>query len=464
MFLDAKKIHFVGLGGIGTSALAKFVLSKGKTITGSDAQMSEMTAQFLRRGVTVHEGHDERHVPYDTEFLIYSPAVPESNPERLKARSLGIPECSYSEALGELSKQYSTIVVTGTHGKSTTTAMLGLMLEAGGYDPTVILGSLVPTFPEGNIRIGKGRFLVVEGCEHQANMLKLHPEMIVLTSIEEDHLDFYKNLENIKKTFQTFVDSLTAKGLTIVNEDDPVSRQLTISNRVSYGVSGSAHYVFSDRETESGLQHAMISRQVPAETLGRLTLSVPGAFNVSNAMAAIAAAMELGIPFETCARVLKNYRGIWRRFERVGTWQGQEVISDYGHHPTAIRATVQAAREFFPGKKIVLCFEPHQHSRTEALFDDFVDALQSADATIVSEIYRVEGRTETQEVSSRDLVEKILESVPDKRVLYAKDIFQAQEMLTHVCAEFDECIVVIQGAGDIDELARALINLSVDQP
>src|SRR3989338_328761 len=172
MNLDVKKIHFVGLGGIGTSALAKFLFAQGKEISGSDAVVNEMTAQFLSRGVTVHVGHDGQHVPVNTDLLIYSPAVPESNPERQKARSLGIPERSYSEALGELSKQYTTIVVTVTHGKSTTTAMLGLILEAAGYDPTVIIGSLVPSFPEGNVRIGKGRFLVVEGCEHQANMLK----------------------------------------------------------------------------------------------------------------------------------------------------------------------------------------------------------------------------------------------------------------------------------------------------
>lgn len=462
MVFDAKKIHIVGLGGIGTSALAKFLLSRDVTLSGSDAHLNEMTEHMAHRGVSVFEGHAAEQVPADTDLLIYSPAVPEQNPERVAARARGIQECSYSEALGELSKHYSTIVVTGTHGKSTTTAMLGLILEAAGYDPTVIVGSIVPSFADGNLRIGKGRYLVVEGCEHQANMLKLYPEMIVLISIEKDHLDYYGSLEKIKQTFQKFVDSLAGKGLVVVNADDPVSSELVLSDAVRYGASASAQYLFSDRTVADGLQTIQLSRRVPEEKIGSLSLCIPGVFNVYNALAATTAAMELGVPFEICARVLKDYQGIWRRFERVGTWNGHHIISDYGHHPTAIRATVQAARESFPGKKIILCFQPHQHSRTEALFDDFVEALQYPDVVIVPKIYRVEGRTETESVSSRHLVAAVQQHVPEKPIYYADDDEEAERLLMEVCRNHKESVVIVQGAGDIDRLARRLALSKTD--
>jgi UDP-N-acetylmuramate--alanine ligase len=454
----AQKIHVVGIGGIGISALAKFLLSQGKTLTGSDLHSSHFTQQLVSRGVMVHEGHHQNHLPSDAQFLVYSPAVPETNPERAKALSLGIPQCSYAQALGELSQQYSTIVVTGTHGKSTTTAMLGLILEAAGYDPTVIVGSIVPSFAEGNLRIGKGRFLVVEGCEHQANMLNLRPEMIVLTSIEEDHLDFYKNLENIRSTFQTFVDRLSGKGLVVVNADDPVSNTLTITNAVRYGNDPSAHYHVRDRAVGSGIQQAWIGRSVPQENLGTLTLKVPAAFNVANALAATAAAMELGIPFETCRRVLSEFPGIWRRFERVGSYKGVDVISDYGHHPTAIRVTLEAARELFPDKKLILCFQPHQHSRTQTLFGGFVDALSLADAVVLSEIYRVEGRTEDETVSSRHLANAVGEKCPNLPICYAMNFDEAELRLGEMINEYPESVLIIQGAGTIDELARKIVE------
>ncbi len=455
---SAQKIHLVGIGGIGISALAKFLLSQGKRLTGSDLHMSDFTQQLIARGIVVHEGHQEVYLPADTELLIYSPAVPETNPECVKAESLGIPQCSYAQALGELSKQYSTIVVTGTHGKSTTTAMLGLILEAAGYDPTVIVGSFVPSFADGNLRIGKGRFLVVEGCEHQANMLNLDPEMIVLTSIEEDHLDFYKNLENIRSTFQTFVDRLAGRGLVVVNADDPVSQTLTFTNAVRYGSDPSAHYHLRDRAVGGGIQQAWIARTVPKENLGTLTLKVPGAFNVTNALAAISAAMELGVPFETCRRVLGDFSGIWRRFERVGSYKGMDVISDYGHHPTAIRVTMEAARELFPDKKLILCFQPHQHSRTETLFDGFVRELGLADAVVLPEIYRVDGRTEIEDVSSAHLVDYIKQKNPELPVCYAVDFDAAQKEIDRLCEQMPESILIVQGAGTIDELARRLVE------
>jgi len=394
MFEEFRHVHIIGVGGIGTSAIAKLFLAKGARVTGSDRQASALTDELVRHGLRFAEGGDPSALA-TADLVVYSAAVPDTDPERAEAARLGVRQLSYPQFLGELSRGYTTIAVAGTNGKSTVTAMLGLLLEAAGYDPLVIVGSLVPGFSDGNLRLGAGRFLVVEACEYRAHMLNLHPEMIVLTNVEEDHLDYFRDLAHIQDTFQTFLDKMKGKGLVVLNADDPGSAGFHADRVVRYGTQDGADYMVENRRTAAGIQSALVRRLHPPEPLGDLALRVPGAFNIMNALAATAAAMELGVPFETCARVLKQFPGIWRRFERVGTWNGADVISDYGHHPTAIRATVAAAREFFPGRRVVLCFQPHQHARTKELFGGFVEALAEADAVVVPEVYEVAGRTET---------------------------------------------------------------------
>lgn len=466
MLLEKTHFHFVGIGGIGMSALAKFLLSKEKRVTGSDVHDSETVQDLNKKGIQVNIGHDTSHVLDGVEVVIYSSAIPSTNPERTIARERGIPEVSYAQFLGEVSKTFSTIVVTGTHGKSTTTALVGLMLEAAGYDPTVLVGSFVPTFPDKNLRLGKGRFFVVEGCEYQANMLNLHPEMIVLTNIEEDHLDYYRDINHIRDTFQIFADKLIGKGMMVMNADDAESMKLKVERPITYGMQATEvsevtkatevkretnSYVALNRETSKGVQSFDVCRE---EIIGRLKLIIPGTHNVLNALAATAAAMELGVPFETCARVLETFPGIWRRFERVGTWREADVISDYGHHPTAVEKTVSAAREFFPGRRIVLCFQPHQHSRTKALFDGFVHALQLADETVVAEIYDVAGRNEEHEMSSRLIVEKIKKENPSAHVMFSQNFDAVKSALEQVVRSND--VLIVMGAGDIDCVAREI--------
>lgn len=435
-------VHFVGIGGIGVSAAAKWCLAKGKVVSGSDCAASAITDDLERLGAIVSIGHAAANVPAGVQLVVYSPAIVETNVERARGSELGARELSYPQFLGEMSKNYSTIAVSGTNGKSTTTAMLALMLEAAGYDPTVIVGSLVPSFPLGNLRVGNGRFFVVEACEYRANMLEIHPEMIVLTNIEADHLDFYRDVDHIRETFQAFVDKLKGKGLTVWNEDDAQSNRLIVDRGVTYGFDGSSDYVGLSRATADGIQTVETNQ-------GILKLKIPGAYNAMNALAATSAAMELGVPFETCARVLSTFTGIWRRFERVGQFNGAEIVSDYGHHPTAIKATVEAAREFFPGRRIVLCFQPHQHSRTHELFDEFVESIATADEIVIAEIYGVAGRTEGKAVSSRDLVAKI------EGARYASSPEDAERMLRDIVRDGD--IVIVQGAGDIDAVARKLV-------
>lgn len=451
MLLEKNHFHFVGIGGIGMSALAKFLLSKGKRVTGCDVHTSETIDDLNKKGIQVVIGHKPENISETVDVLIYSSAIPSTNPERVVARERGIQEVSYAQFLGEVSKSFSTIVVTGTHGKSTTTALVGLMLEAAGYDPTVLVGSFVPTFEDKNLRLGKGRFFVVEGCEYQANMLNLHPEMIVLTNIEEDHLDYYRDINHIRDTFQIFADKLIGKGMMILNADDAESMKLKVERPITYGYENNADYNAAERLTEKGEQSFVVRRE---EIIGRLKLIIPGSHNVLNALAATSAAMELGVPFETCARVLETFPGIWRRFERVGTWREADVISDYGHHPTAVEKTVSAAREFFPGRRIVLCFQPHQHSRTKALFDGFVHVLQLADETIVAEIYDVAGRNEEHEMSSRLIVEKIKKENPEVHVMFSQNFDAVKSALEQVVRSGD--VLIVMGAGDIDSIARQL--------
>jgi len=442
MFDGIQIVHFVGIGGIGVSAAAKLCLAKGKIVSGSDCSSSAITEDLERRGATIAIGHDAGNVPAGVQLVVYSPAIVESNVERMRGAELGARELSYPQFLGEMSKGYSTIAVSGTNGKSTTTAMLALMLEAAGYDPTVIVGSLVPSFPLGNLRVGNGRFFVVEACEYRANMLEINPEMIVLTNIEADHLDFYRDVDHIRETFQTFVDKLKGKGLTVWNKDDAQSNRLIVDRGVTYGFDEASDYVGLSRSTVDGIQTVETNQ-------GVLKLKIPGAYNAMNALAATSAAMELGVPFETCARVLSTFTGIWRRFERVGSFNGAEIVSDYGHHPTAIKGTIDAAREFFPGRRIVLCFQPHQHSRTAELFDEFVEAIATADEIVVAEIYGVAGRTDGAPVSSLDLVAKIAGA------RHASSLDEAEAKLREIVRDGD--VVIVQGAGDIDGVARRLV-------
>lgn len=456
MFEDIKKVHFIGIGGIGTSAIAKLFLTLGKKVSGSDVAESDITRDLEKYGAEIFLGHATEQVPKDADLMIYSAAIQELNPERRQAKKLGIHELSYPQFLGEISKQYKTIAVSGTNGKSTTTAMLGLILEAARIDPTIIVGSLVPGFEIGNLRVGKSEYFVVEACEYRANILNIDPAMIVLTNIEEDHLDFYRDLGHIRETFQIFVDKMKGRGLVVWNADDPETQKLTMDKSVTYGMQQPAVYAATGRRVEEGKQFVMISQG--EDVLGELALQVPGAFNVMNALAAISAAMEIGVSFEVCAKTLAEFKGIWRRFERVGKFGGAEVISDYGHHPTSIRNTVEAAREFFPGRRIVLCFQPHQHSRTKELFNEFVQSLQTADVVVVPEIYKVVGRTEKEEkeISSRDIVERVKEMDASKEIFYAANFEEVEFKLREIIKKDD--ILIIQGAGDVDVLARKLVG------
>jgi len=427
VFLDNyKKIHCIGVGGIGISAIAKFLVVKGKSVSGSDATASAIIDGVSKLGVTTWIGSNAEKITKEIDLIVYSEAVPVDHPERVKATELGIPQLGHFDFLGELSKEYRTICVTGTNGKSTTTAMTGKIFEDAGLDPTVFVGTLVPGWELGNLRVGKSDILIIEGDEYKQKMVKLWPETTVITNIEEDHLDVYRDLDHIIATFQECVDKTT--GAVLLNADDRNSMKLFSLKALRYHTS----------EAEE------------------ITLKIPGAFNRMNALAALSVARQYAVNDTVSLASLAEFSGVWRRFERVGQYHGAEIISDYGHHPTAVAGTIEAAREFFPGRRIVLCFQPHQHSRTKALFADFVKSFMGADVVILPEIYHVEGRNEEEgKISSQNLLEA-LKSGFEKPMFYAKDLEEARGILEREIKEGD--VVLVMGAGNVDLLARQLVK------
>jgi UDP-N-acetylmuramate--alanine ligase len=427
---DAKNIHCAGAGGIGLSALAKYLSAQGKKVSGSDLKETEITAELNAHGIRMFYPQEGK-MPAETELLVYSEAVSFDNPDRVSAREKGIPEMSYAEALGAVSRDKRTVAVSGTNGKSTTAAMLGLILEAAGFDPTVIVGSKVPGFPMGNLRIGESEWLVVEADDYHAHMLHLRPETIVLTNIEEEHLDYFGDLGHIVRVFQSFVDSLPPEGKLILNADDPVSMDdlEPRGQTTTYGIEEAADVNAKNLVSAPGEQKFLLTREGGDDF--EVRLKIPGRFNASNALAAASAALALGVSEETIAETLAAFTGIWRRFEKVGERDGVVIVSDYGHHPTAVRETLRGAREFYPERRLVLVFQPHQRHRTKALMDDFAKALSDADLVILSEIYDVAGREDesTAGVSSAllaDAMHKLANSPP---VLLGKDLRQTEEMV-----------------------------------
>jgi UDP-N-acetylmuramate--alanine ligase len=424
------KIHFIGIGGIGVSALAKYYLTKGYSVSGSDLVSSEITQTLKKSGAKIKIGkHKEVNLPKDAGLVIFSPAVRPDNPELKTARKLKIKSLIYPAALGKLTKEHFTIAVSGTHGKSTTTAMIGLLLTKAGLDPTVIVGTKLKEFGNSNCKVGKSRFLVIEADEHFASFLNYWPKIIVLTALEADHLDYYKTLERMLKTFKRYVGRLPEKGILIANKDDK-----NIKTVIPATAKNIKYYSLKDKES------------------GKLKkiLRVPGEHNISNALAALTLARILKIPDRISFKALSEYKGSWRRFEIKKGKAGKKpitVISDYGHHPTEIELTLRAAREKYPKKKIWCLYQPHQYQRTYYLFNDFVRAFRKApvDRLILTDIYDVAGREEgriKKKVNSEKLVKKINKAdviyLPKRKVVpYLKENMKRGEVL------------IIMGAGDI---------------
>jgi UDP-N-acetylmuramate--alanine ligase len=450
-----KNVHCIGIGGIGVSALARFFSSRGSTVTGSDEVDGEEVQSLRKKGFEVHIGHDAENVGAEVDLVVYSSAIEDSNPELLEAQDRAITTLSYTEALGAIMTAFTSVAVSGTNGKTTTTALLGALLEASQKDPTVIVGGHVSGWDK-NLRVGTSDVFVAEACEYRRNMLNLHPHIIVLTNIEEDHLDYYKDIDDIRDAFSEYIGRLTADDLLVCNADDDNIRLIasnTTAKIVTFGLSDDVHIQAKDISYVDGVQQFTLS--VFGEDVGTLSMRLPGAYNVYNALGAIAASLDLGADIEELKKGLAAFPGTWRRFEQVGDVEGVTIISDYAHHPSAVRQTLAAAREMYHDKRILAVFQPHQKNRTVKLFDQFTESFAQADTLVLAEIYEVAGREDsTLKISSRDLARAIQDRGGVDEVLYTSDVDDTLSKVRKRIKDFD--VVLVMGAGSIDEVARRL--------
>jgi len=419
------KIHFIGIGGIGVSALAKFYLAKGDIVSGSDVVKSSITDDLIKRGVEVIIGEQKKENIKDFDLIIFSPAIKQENPELKEAKEKGIKTMSYPEALGQLTKEYFTIAISGTHGKSTTTAMLGLILIKAGIDPTIIVGTKVKEFDNSNFRQGKSKYLVIEACEHEASFLNYWPKIIVVTNIEEDHLDFYSNLENIQKAFNEFTSHLKEGGVLIKRDDVKIS----FINSIDFSL-----------------------KNKEVEELKKI-MKIPGDHNILNALAALKVARTLNIKDEISYSALSEYLGSWRRFE-ITNLEDFILIDDYAHHPTEIISTLKAAKEKYLDKKIVCVFQPHQYQRTKFLFQDFVSVFKEAlndnliEKLLLIDVYDVSGREGTGD-ETEYTSERIAKEIDNKRAKRIERVALKKEL------EGGD-VVIIMGAGDVYNLSEEI--------
>lgn len=445
------------------SALARLFLAMGKKVSGSDLRDSDILESVRTLGAKVFVGHDPQNISAEHDLVVYSADITEQSEgfkELAKAQELGLDVQTYAKVLGDLMEGKYGIGVTGTNGKSTTTTLLGLILDAADMDPTVVLGTKLAPVNEtqkfkANARLGNGKHVVVEADEYQRKMLETKPQMIVVTNIAEDHLDYYRDLHDIKHAFIEYAKSLPKDGILIFNADDHNTTDIVHHadcHKFSFGIHHYADLQAMNIKKEPGKQ--IFDLHLNDELIGQFQLKVPGTFNISNSLGAALAAIKLGVKLEVIKKVLAEFAGTWRRFEKIGELEGTTVISDYGHHPAGVAATVDAAKEFYPGKKILLVFQPHHRNRTKRLFGEFVEALSHADDLIIPEIFEVAGREHGEDISSKDLVAELKKLKVNAD--YAKDLNETKQMIRARIKDFD--IVIMMGAGDIDQLARRLAS------
>ncbi len=387
MFNKLMKLHFVGIGGSGMSGIAEVLLTMGYPVSGSDKADGEALRRLRSLGAVVHVGHAASHVG-DAEGVVVSNAVPETNPEVREARRRKIPVIPRAQMLNELMRLKYGVCIAGTHGKTTTTSMTALALDEGGLDPTIVIGGVLDALGS-NARLGKGDYFVVEACEAYASFLQLSPAVAVVTNIDNDHLDHYGNMDNLRDAFVRFVNRLPFYGFALMCGDDPGVQEVLgrlVRRFITYGFGERNDLVV--RPKSGGPDGSVFALARRGQILGEARVHLPGRHNVLNAAAALGVALELGIPFETAARGLARFHGVRRRFQSKGEAGGVRVLDDYAHHPTELRATLQAAREAMQGKgRLVVAFQPHLYSRTQLLYRDFADALAGADRVFLAGIY-----------------------------------------------------------------------------
>lgn len=426
-----KAIHFIGIGGIGISSLAYLALKEGKRVTGSDSTASTLIDCLAEEGAQVFIGHNRDNVSEDTELVIYTEAIDrESNPEFLMAKEMGITTLSYFQALGQISRTKKTIAVVGTHGKTTTTAMLGLALIKANLDPLVIVGSKVREFGNRNINMGKGDFFVAEGCEYRRSFMNLEPFGVVFLNCEAEHLDYYKNERDYMEAYKDLVEKIPPDGFLVANFDDKNVKKIADS---------CAGKIIGVREQDALKLN--------------LRLKILGEFNQLNATEAYRAAEAVGADLDLVKKALEEFAGTWRRMEVKGKFNSAILIDDYGHHPTEVFQTLKAIKTHYKDKKLICVFQPHQYSRTHLLINEFKGAFEFADEVIITDIYAAR---DTKEDMAKINAEKFVSIIAEthRNVIWGKSLEDTYKLLKKSAKKGD--VVVTMGAGSIGSLADRL--------
>ncbi len=452
-FKKPLKIHFIGIGGISMSGLAEILLDRGFVITGSDRQESALTQHLEKKGALIFYGQKAENIASDCDLVVFTAAIHPDNPEYIRAEALRIPLMSRAELLGQMMLNYvSSIAVAGTHGKTTTTSMLAHILLSAEVDPTISVGGILPAI-NGNIRIGGSDYFLTEACEYTNSFLSFKPTLDIILNIEEDHMDFFKDINDIRNSFKKFTELLPEDGALVINADIDDTSFFTDGLKckaVTYSAEKQADYTASDISFNSFAIPTFTAVEYGA-SLGEFTLGVPGKHNVSNALAAIAAARILNIPIDAIKKGLSSFNGTDRRFQYKGEYKKAVIIDDYAHHPTEIRATLTTA-ETFPHKKIWCIFQPHTYTRTYAFLDDFAKSLSMADEVVLAPIFAAR-ETDTLGISSKDISDKI-NALGTKSSCFS-DFDEIKSYISSNVKEGD--LVITMGAGNVYEIGEQLL-------
>ena len=458
MFAKIQRIHFVGIGGIGMSGIAEVLLNLGYKVSGSDVKATPVTQRLASLGAVIYEGHEEQNAA-DAEVVVVSSAISPANPEVLQARRQHIPVIRRAEMLAELMRLKYGIAIAGMHGKTTTTSMVAAVLAAGGLDPTVVVGGRVDAMGS-NARLGNSQYLVAEADESDRSFLNLSPILSVVTNIDREHMDCYRNMRDVKRTFVQFMDLVPFYGTVVVCNDDPVLRGLLpeVQRRtVTYGTRrGSDLRITAVNSEKMGSETTPLNRfevRFEDRELGEFTLHVPGLHNVLNATAAIAVGLGLDVPVEHIRSGLDHFRGVDRRFQLKGKAAGVTVIDDYGHHPTEIKATLSAARQC-GFRKVHVIFQPHRYSRTQALMEEFATAFGDAETIWVLDVYPA-SEAPIEGVTGAVLAERIRQQ-SGKDAKYQGSFSEAAHAAVAAAEEGD--MILTLGAGNVSQLGASILE------
>jgi len=453
MFERFRTIHFVGIGGIGMSGIAEVLHNLGYEVTGSDVKESETIVRLRSLGIKVFIGHRPENID-DAHVVVFSSAVSRDNAEVEEAKEKNIPVIPRAEMLAELGRLKYSILVSGSHGKTTTTSLISTMLSHAGYDPTVVIGGKLKAFGS-NARLGKGDFMVAEADESDGSLLKLNPTIAVLTNIDKEHMDFFKTMDSLRAAFVQFINKIPFYGISVLCIDDNNIRELLPEAQkrpfLTYGFSEDAF--LKARNVKKEGMHTSFDAVLRGDDIGNFKVSLSGSHNVLNSLAAIGVALSIPVDIEKVREALYGFEGIQRRLELKGEANGIRVYDDYGHHPTEIKATLRAARESLDAGRLLVVFQPHRFTRTKSLFNEFALSFEDADVLFLIDIYPA-GETPIEGVTSVALHKKI--SKKHKSTFYIKD---RHEIVEKVCSEIKAGdIVLTLGAGDVWKTGEELLK------